>query len=179
MYACRKVKSDYVPKQHDLVDLYKVRACFLSHRSSVFKSLLLEISLAYLKQKDERSLSGNVQGRKFSVASCNKCSVIHCSPQLPYTILHDRTCVSRSLVHEKTHKSSYLGINSSSNSAKHRHLSSEVERGSFLKASVRFKTVSLMKWTQGGSTIQFGRVSVHLHQSLKEHSPAKKVRDVR
>lgn len=39
-----------------------------------------------------------------------------------------------------------------------------------------------MKWTQDGSTIQFGRVSDendHLHQRLQEHSPAKKLRDVR
>jgi len=85
MYEFRKTKSDYVPKQHDLVDLYKVGVCFLSGRSSGFKSLLLEIPLAYLNQKDERSLSGNVQSHKFSVSSCNKCSVIHCSPQMPYT----------------------------------------------------------------------------------------------
>ena len=52
-------------KQHDLADLYKVGVCLLSGRSSVFKSLVLEIPIAYLNQKDERSLSGNVQSRKF------------------------------------------------------------------------------------------------------------------
>jgi hypothetical protein len=51
MYVFRKAKRDYLPKQHNLVDPYKVGVGFLSGRSSVFKTLLHEISLAYLNQE--------------------------------------------------------------------------------------------------------------------------------
>jgi hypothetical protein len=84
LVACYRVTFTFLP-QHDLVDAYKVGVCFLSGRNSVFKSWLLEIPLAYLNRKDERSLSGNVRSRKFSAPSCNKFNETHCSPHLPYT----------------------------------------------------------------------------------------------